>query len=252
MSVGSVVPALLIGGSIAVGLGWRPAFLAPVAVWVTLALLRRSESFPRAPRIEGSRRHRQLPVAYWFHWAAIIPAVGAEWSVGAWGAGYLVDVAGTSEASASLLMTAFFGAMVAGRLFGGRIARTVSPFPLLLGAAAVGLGGVLLFWGSRSAPPVVGGLLIAGVGISMLFPMLLALAMGTAPRRSDVASARVFIAAGGSVIVAPLTLGAVADQAGMRAAFGMVPGLFFLIVLLALLGRRADSARWQSVSSPSP
>ena len=242
MSFGSALPALVIGGLVAVGAGWRPAFVAPAAIWIMLALARNDEIFPPAGRIAQPGRRRRLPAAYWFFWAAFIPAVGAEWSVGAWGAGYLVDIAGTTEGSASFLMTSFFGAMVVGRFIGGRLARVVGSFPLLLGTATIGLGGILLFWGSQSALPVVFGLFITGLGISMLFPMLLTLAMDTAADRTDTAAARVSIAGGGSVVVAPLTLGALADAAGIRVAFAIVPGMFLLVVLLASLGRRADAA----------
>jgi fucose permease len=252
MSVGSALPALLVGALVALGAGWRPAFGAPATIWIVLVLARRNETFPPATRTTQPGQGRRLSGAYWFFWAALIPAVGAEWSIGAWGAGYLVDVAGTTEGSASFLMTAFFGAMVAGRLIGGRFARIVRAFPLLLASATVGLGGILVFWGSQSVIPVVCGLFIAGLGISMLFPMLLSLAMDTAPDLSDTAAARVSIAAGGSVVVAPLTLGALADGIGIRAAFGLVPGLFLLVVLLATLGCRTDTARQLCGSSPSP
>ncbi len=248
LSVGFVVPPLLIGASVAAGAGWRPAFVAPLAVWITLGLLRRSERFPPTTGVAGNGARRRLPVGYWFLWGALIPAVAAEWTVGAWGAGYLVDVAGTTEGSASLLMTAFFGAIAAGRFLGGRIAHRVAAFPLLLGAASVGLGGSLLFWGSSSVLPVVGGLLIVGLGIAMLFPMLVTLAIERATDRSDVAAARVFIAAGAATLVAPLTLGAIADQADIRAAFAMVPGLFVLVVLLALGGRRKENAELSTTS----
>jgi predicted MFS family arabinose efflux permease len=240
MSVGTVIPALLIGASLAIGAGWRPGFVVPAAIWAVLLVLRRTEVFPPANRPGARGTRRPLPTAHWFFWPAFIPAVAAEWSVGSWGAGYLVDVAGTTEGSASLLMSVFFGAMVAGRVLGGRAARVVRPFPLLLGTTATGLGGFLLFWGSQSVVPVAGGLLVAGLGISMLFPMLLSLGMATAPDRSDLVSSRVFIAAGGATMVAPVALGAIADQTGIRAAFGVVPGLFVLVAVLAALGYRAD------------
>ena len=239
-SFGTVLPALTIGALVGAGTGWRPAFVAPLLAWILLFGYRRAEPFPPAnPRQPaGAPRHR-LPGTYWLFWAAIIPSVGAEWSLGAWGAGYLVDVAGASEGGASFLMTSFFGAMVAGRVVGARLARRARPFGLLLGAAAVGLGGVCLLWASTRVVPVVAGLLTAGLGISMLFPMLLSLAVDTAPERSDTATARISIAAGSSVVVAPLLLGAIADRAGIRTAFGIVPGLFVAVVALAALGRRS-------------
>jgi MFS family permease len=247
MSVGTVIPALVIGASVAVGAGWRPAFVAPAALWITLLLLLRSEVFPAAAATGQPGHRRALPGAYWWFWAAFIPAVGAEWSVGAWGADYLVSVAGTKEGAASFLMSGFFGAMVLGRFLGGRVARRTKPFPLLLGTTTLGLGGAFLLWGSGSRPLVVCGLFVTGLGISMLFPMLLSLAIGIVSDRPDVAAARISIAAGGSVIVAPLTLGALADQIGIRGAFGLVPGLLVFVVLFAALGRRASVGQEPSV-----
>jgi len=249
MSVGAVLPALLVGVFVGAGAGWRPAFLAPLAVLISLAVLRHGATFPPPARAVKQQDRSQLPATYWLFWAALIPSVAAEWSIGAWGAGYLVDVAGTSEGLASFLMTAFFGAMVAGRFTGSRLARSVRPFPLLLGAAAVGLGGFLTLWAFRSVFPAVVGLLVAGLGISMLFPLLLTLALGTASDRVDVAAARVAIAAGGATLLAPLTVGAIADRAGIRAALGIVPGLFLLVVVLAALGCRSQAARDSSALS---
>ena len=42
------------------------------------------------------------------------------------------------------------------------------------------------------------------------------------------------------MIVAPLTLGAVADQVGIRSAFSLVPALLVFVVLFAALGRRSS------------
>ena len=252
MSVGGVIPGILIGISLAIGIGWRVPLVVPLLILVLHRLIYRFEVFPPGPVLQRRTTRRDLPGAYWLFWAAFIPSVGAEWSLGAWGAGYLVDVAGTTEGAASLLMTFFFGAMVAGRLLGGRVARTVRPLPLLVGTSMVALGGFLIFWGSQSAVPVVCGMLISGLGISMQFPMLLSLAIGTAPDRANAAAARVSIASGSSVLVAPLLLGTIADQAGIRAAFGIVPALFLLVVLLAVLGRRVDVAGAGRSAAPSP
>ncbi len=247
-SIGTVIAPLLIGGSIAVGIGWRPAFFAPSAIFVALFLLLRFEVFPSSGPLQPLRGGRVLPSPYWFFWLAFIPAVGAEWCVGAWGADYLVTVAGTAKGIASFLMSAFFGAMVLGRFLGGRLARGIRPLSLLLGTTAIGFLGTLVLRGSSTLPGIVVGLFLAGLGISMLFPMLLALAIGTAPDRSDIAAARIAIAAGGSVIVAPLTLGVLADQVGIRSAFSMVPGLLVFVALFAALGRR--SSRAAEVSQP--
>ena len=250
MSLGSVMPALLVGATLAVGLGWRPSFAVPLLIVLLCFLTLRSVRFPVATVVPSTDGRQQLSRAYWFFWAAFIPSVGTEWSIVAWGADYLVDVAGTSKGTASFLMTSFFGAMVVGRYFGSKVARRVPPLWLLIGTTAVALTGFLLFWSSIAVVPVVAGLLLSGLGLSMQFPMLLSVALEAAPGRSDAAAARVNISAGGAVIIAPLTLGAIADQAGIRAAFGIVPALFFVVVLLALLGHRASAPRQPLAPSP--
>jgi MFS family permease len=241
MSLGGIIPALLIGGFAAAGVGWRPAFLAPFGIWLVLAASRRAEPFPAPVPATSQTELRRLPRPYWIYWAGLIPAVGAEWSIGAWGAGFLVDEADATEAQAALLMTVFFGAMVVGRAVGARIARTTRPPVVLATSIGVATAGALLLLVAESALAAVLGLLIAGLGLSMLFPMLLALAMSTAPGRADAASARAFIAGGSAVLVAPVTLGAVADQAGIRAAFGLVPALLGVLALLAVVGWRTGA-----------
>ena len=242
MSIGAVVPALLVGAFVAVGLGWRPAFLAPLAIWLLLVSTRHRQPFPPPVPLRSPSRRQSLPRSYWIYWAALVPAVGAEWSIGAWGAGFLVDVAGTTEAAAALLMTVFFGAMVVGRVVGARVARSADPVVVLYASTGVAGAGSLLLLIAQSAVVAVSGLLIAGLGLSMLFPMVLALAMSTAPGRADAASARAFVAGGSAVLVAPVTLGAVADQTGIRAAFGVVPALLVALALVVVVAQRAQSA----------
>jgi MFS family permease len=243
MSFGSVIPALLVGATLAMGFGWRPAFVTPLLILLVFGWWLGAEPFPATSTAGASGPRLPLPRPYWFFWAAFIPAVGAEWSLGAWGADYLVDVAGNTKGTAAFLMGAFFGAMVVGRFLGSRVARRVAPLPLLIGTTVLGLSGFLAFWGSVATVPVVIGLLLSGLGISMQFPMILSLALEAAPGRANSAAARLNISSGGAVLVAPLILGAIADQSSIRAAFGIVPALFFILVLLVVLGHRAGLRR---------
>lgn len=241
-SAGAVIPALVIGGLVATGAEWRLAFAVPAVLYLATVLRRADQEFPPPSTPLSGGSTRRLPRAYWLFWAAMFPAVGAEWSVVAWGAGYLVEVGGTSEAAASLLMTLFFGAMVGGRFLGSRLAHRLDPLHILGVSAAVALVGFIAFWRGGPTPAIVAGLFVTGLGISTLFPMLLSLAVGTAADRADQATARVSISAGASVIVAPLALGWLADQTGIRDAFGVVPALFVIVAAVALLGRRATRA----------
>lgn len=242
-SFGSVLPTLVIGALVAAGLGWRPGFVVPVFGIIALAIVGRAVGFPPSGGAGAPGSRAPLPRPYWFFWAAFVPAVGAEWSIGAWGAGYLVDLIGTTTAAAALLMVSFFGAIALGRFLGARVALRVPPFGLLVGSSVVALSGFLVIVGSSEVRPVVGGLFLAGLGISVSFPLLLTMAMDTVPHRPDEASARTFISAGASVATAPLALGVLADGVGLRAAFWLVPALLLLLIALAAAGRRASVAR---------
>ena len=246
-SFGSVLPTLVVGSLVAIGVGWRPGVVVPVIGIIALAIAGRVVAFPPMITDTPSGPRVPLPRPYWFFWAAFIPSVGAEWSIGAWGAGYLVDLVGTTTAAAALLMVSFFGAIALGRFIGARIALRVAPFGLLIASAAVALVGFLVIVGSTAVVPVVAGLFLAGLGISVSFPLLLTMAMGTVPHRPDEASARTFISAGASVATAPLALGVLADRVGLRTAFWLVPALLCLLVLLAAAGRKAS--RFHSADS---
>jgi len=66
------------------------------------------------------------------------------------------------------------------------------------------------------------GLFIAGLGIANLFPLTLSAATSTAPEQIDKASARVSLAAGTAILIAPQILGTIADQTSIHFAFGLV------------------------------
>ncbi len=238
-SIGTILPALVIGGFVWAGIGWRAALFVPALLWAAIHAAAHDEPFPSAHREPARRDREPLSVRYRLFWLALVPGTAVEWAMAAWGAGYLVDIAGTSEAAASVLMTAFFGAMTGGRLFVSRLARALSAFRLLMIGIAVGAGGFALFWGSTASAPIVAGLFVAGLGISAIFPMLLSLAVSAEPHRVDRATARVNLAAGIAFFAAPQTLGIAADRFGIRPAFSIVAGLFAAVAILSVIGERS-------------
>jgi len=161
-----------------------------------------------------------------------------------WAAGFLVDEAKLGEGTASLVVTVYFVAMFLGRFTGSRLARRISAQSVLAGAFFVAVVGTLSFWLSRPIGVRVVALFVTGLGVSLLFPMILSLAMGAAEGSTDAAAARVSTAAGAAMLVAPVTLGWVADQIGINKAFALVPMLLVIGAALATVGsavlRRVD------------
>jgi fucose permease len=128
--------------------------------------------------------------------------------------------------------------MVAGRIAGRQVARRMPTERLLLLALGVSTAGFFLYWLAPVALIAVLGLFVAGIGVANLYPLIVALALGAAPGQSNEAGARLTFASGTAILAAPLLLGALADAAGIRLAYGVVP-LFILGALIASeLGRR--------------
>lgn len=244
-SLSATLAPLAVGTLAARGAGWRAGLLLAVALLLLLIVVGRAVAPPPPPPPDpepaGTAR---LPRRFWRLWLVLLLAVAAEWCVVLWSADYLETIGGLVRSDAARWLSAFFLAALIGRVVGSRLTRRVPGEPLLLLAmliAAVGVA-LLLF------PPLPGlrvaGLAVAGVGIGNLFPLALSIAVGLAPRHRDEASARVALAAGIAILLAPLLLGGLADRVGLEVAFrGTVLPLLAIAFLLALLDRRELTGR---------
>ena len=80
--------------------------------------------------------------------------------------------------------------------------------------------------------PALAGLLLLGIGLGNLFPMGVSLAVALAPKQSALASGRVVAMSSFAVVLAPLTVGTLADVTSLKIALGVVP----VMVVLAAAG----------------
>ena len=62
-----------------------------------------------------------------------------------------------------------------------------------------------------------------GLGVSLLYPLSLGLALGAAGRNAEAGGARTSLAAGLAILLAPLALGGLADAVGLAAAHLVIP-----------------------------
>ncbi len=224
---------LAVGGFDRIGIGWRAAFYGMVLLWavVTFFMWRtpiptKKRIAPETPKLSTGQR---LPALFWIYLLIVILAGSVEWGFGFWGAEYL-DKTGLSKADASLTMTFFFFAMTVGRAAGSRLTRKYDSAPLLQTAVLIALGGFILFWLAPVIVLTVTGLFLAGLGIANLFPLVLSIASRIGESRPDVASARIVQAAGISILVIPQVLGTIADQVGIKNAYGVVGVLLIVAV----------------------
>jgi len=231
-SVCAMLAPVAVGGLQQAGVGWRGALWLGVGLVVLLAAVRWRTQIPtiRISTEGAPPAGRQLPATFWAYWGVIVLCVAAEWCLAFWAADFLAGVVGLPKNAASTAVSVFFMAMIAGRVIGSRLARSVPTGLLLLAALAIAAAGFPMFWLGRAPALNLVGLFVTGLGVANLFPMAMTTATGVAALRIDTASARVSMGSGLAIFSAPLLLGGVADRVGIQDAFGLV------LVLLAAAG----------------
>lgn len=219
---GALVPAELsadlgtdVSADLSADLGTGPAAGAPTAVGTVAGTA--DEGPADAPG--------RLPARYWLAWLVLVFCIAVEFCLVFWAADGLREHTGASSATATAGVTAVVAGMFAGRLAGGRIALRVAPGRLLLAAIALSAAGFAAFWASSATIPALAGLVVAGTGVALHFPLGATRAVAASGGRPDRGAARVSLAAGLASGAAPFGLGALADEVGTHTAFLLVPVL---------------------------
>ena len=232
----SVAYVVLIGAlalAAATGAGWRAALLAVLALPVLAFALSRREPLqapPLPPRDRGT-----LPAAFWVAAAMLFCTTGAEWCVTGWGASFVKHAAHVSTDTAVTLMGGYFVGVLAGRVTGSALARRYAAHRLLAGALALTAVGFAILWPATGPAIALAGLVVLGLGLGNLFPLGLSVTVGLAPEHAQLASSRAVLVTSAAVLLAPLTVGALADATSISAALGVVP----VALALAALGLTA-------------
>jgi MFS family permease len=216
--------------------GWRIALLASLLVPALSWWANRRLTID-APPPSGVAQGR-LPGAFWIAAAMLFCVTAAEWCITAWGATYVADAIGVSTDTAVALMAGYFGGVVAGRTLGSRLAHRHDPARLLGFALAVTAVGFAVLWPSTGPAQALVGLSLLGLGLGNLFPMGMAVTVALAPGRAVLASGRAVGVTSFAVLLAPLTVGALADATSLAAALGIVPVALALAAVGLTLVRR--------------
>jgi predicted MFS family arabinose efflux permease len=130
---------------------------------------------------------------------------------------------------------------VVGRTLASRLARRQDPARLLALALVLTGVGFAVLWPSTGAPQALVGLLLLGIGLGNLFPLGISVTVALVPGQAVLASGRAVIATSFAVMLAPLTVGALADATSLTAALGVVPVVLALAAAALTLVRRASS-----------
>ncbi|MEN3283338.1 MAG: hypothetical protein V7607_4478 [Solirubrobacteraceae bacterium] len=217
--------------------GWRVALLASLVVPVLAWSSNRRLAIDAPPPSRVA--HGRLPSAFWIAAAMLFCTTAAEWCITAWGATFVGLAADVSTDTAVALMAGYFGGVVAGRTLGSRLARRHDPARLLAFALAVTAAGFAILWPSTAPAQALVGLSLLGIGIGNLFPMGLSIAVALAPGQAALASGRAVAMTSFAVLLAPLTVGTLADATSLTAALGVVPVVLVLAAAGLTLVRRS-------------
>jgi fucose permease len=178
---------------------------------------------------------------FWIAATMLFCTTAAEWCITAWGATFVADAADVSNDTAVALMAGYFGGVLAGRTLGSWLTRRHDPVRLLGLALAVTTAGFAVLWLSTGPAQALIGLSLLGIGLGNLFPMGVSVTVALAPERAVRASGRAVGMASFAVLLAPLTVGALADAMSLKAALGVVPVVLVLAAAGLTLVRRAKT-----------
>lgn len=183
-------------------------------------------------------RYRPAAAAMLFI-VSLVAAIAIENATTYWATALLIDRTGAQAGIATAATAGLVAGMTVVRFVVGPLSLRVRPALLLTGAYLVAIAGWAVVWTTTSTAVAMAGLVLAGLGYGAQYPLSIALMLGASPGHGDRVQGYATLAGGVAVGVAPLLLGALADQLGMHTAFVVVPVLACLGVVAAVLGGRA-------------
>jgi MFS family permease len=272
-----LIGPLLVGASVHLGYGWRPAVLLVIVLIAALFLLRRlfgardasgathgeSETVrtiapipvhrgDRGPTPSNGAPRRPLGRQFWLGWSVIVLCVGVEFSMTLWAAQLLRDRSGAGKALAATGVTAIVGGMCVGRVLGSRLARRYRLDGLLFAAFALTAVGFALFWVATTPLVAFAGLAITGLGMAVHYPLSLSRTIGAATGQADRASSIATLGTGIAIGVAPFLLGFLSDTVTVRYAFLLVPAFLALATMALAAARTGPQTSLAAAPEPAP
>lgn len=242
-SAASVLAPLAVSATLAAGVGWRIGYLAvPLLVLAAIALPIWRLPVAEAPRAATDKAANPSPMIG--RWVDLLVAVSVEFCMVFWAASAFIAWDHASASQGAALASLFLVGMAAARLMSARIIRRVpDPRTLVLLCTIGATAGFVVFWSAPNLTLAAAGLLLAGLGVALLYPTTVSRVVAAWPHAPDRAAARAALGSGLAIGCAPFLLAQISDAAGLRTAFLIVP---VLLLVLALRGARPEVARASS------
>jgi len=229
-AVGAILGPIAVGALLKGGLNWAVVYRGMAFIFVLLAVMMWFMPLPH--ETSNLREHGEVPErlsanpAYWLSFFALFFYVGVELGVSNWVAQYFVAVFSYSAATSALLVSLFWGGLLAGRFGVPLLYRGARHDRVLVGFATLAASAVILITLLGYLPPGAmthdaGMLLVglAGLGCSICYPEVITLLGKCFPQAQSQAIG--FAATGGGIgaFAFPFVMSAISQHWGIRAGF---------------------------------
>jgi predicted MFS family arabinose efflux permease len=226
----------------------REAGLPPPAVFATIALIVWAMTpfmVIATPRDAGNEEGGAFPVAL-VAWGGgiVLIAFLVENSMEGWSALHIERTLGGGAAEGAFGPAILGLTMGFGRLMGQVVAERVREAPVIIGASVLAASGLLLAATAQAPAVAYIGFGIAGLGVSVIAPMALAL-VGRNARDSERTKAisRAAVIGFTGFFIGPPTIGFISEVTSLRVAFTLVACLLILVPLLLAMLQRGPGMR---------
>ena len=208
--------------------------------------------FPQAKQAQGFPLRRAARVVrsplLWLCGFLLFFQSGNEFTVGGWISTYLNENFRFSPMSAALILAAYWGGMMVGRLVVSRVlVRTMRNEALILSSAVLALAGTIIMAAAPSGLLASVGVVMTGLGFAAIFPTTLAVAGEAFADLTGTAFSVIFMVALAGGMTAPWLAGRVANASGLRSGFiipvvGCAMIILIELAIIQLAGRKKPVA----------
>ena len=240
-----------LGGLVIARQGAEAHALATAAVAGALILA----ALPSLPKVAtppaGTRPHTRLvprDPALWLLGLISLMCMVPEGAVLDWGALYIQTELGADVASSGLAFSLFAGAMATMRLLGDGVRNRFGAVRTLRYSALVGAVGLMGAALAPTAPVAILAFGIAGLGVANMVPVIFSAAGNHPGMASGAAISFVTMIGYSGILLAPTSIGFIAEATGFRVTFA---ALACILLLVALLAARASAAETVHAGQPA-
>jgi fucose permease len=163
---------------------------------------------------------------------------GVEFTVGGFVSTYLTREMGTSVSLASMVLAAYWGAIMIARIALSRYAVGVDSFRVLTLSAAGALAGAVVAAAAPGPALVALGIVVIGASLAGIYPAALAIAGTRFRSHSGTVFGILFAIALGGGMSMPWVAGQIAAAIGLRSIFGVVIVAYAVVIVLSRVAHR--------------